>query len=476
MRTKVAFFFTFVFPLVFLFVYAGLFAHGNPDSVAYVFGPVVTLNIMSTGFWGLGLQSVVQRERGSLRRYRLAPIGAGAMVSSSLLANYLLELPTIALLLFCAMVFFHMPLKIGLGSLLVLVTIGTFAFAGFGLTIASVANTMQEAQVYNNIAWLTLLFLSGTTVPLPILPHWIQRVAVFLPATYLVSSFQAVMIQSEPLRAHSPEMAGLAVAGLFGLLFAWKLFRWEKEERIANSRKLMALVFLLPFLLIGIMLNRRLNLAATWALSLSMSAQPARRFSRGAASQSHPPATANLTEEQKQLAPPPPGSDSGLVSDFDEGQILSANFGFGWVVSTDRQQQDGKSNAIIKVVSGGAEGSKGSLLITGEVAPGSSEPRAGAMFLASVEPFAPANLSARKEIGFWAKGDGKKYRLMILGGSDLDYFPAAHTFLAGPEWKQYSFRLSDFLGTDSHGIRGVLFTAGPAPGKFSFQLDDVRFR
>jgi len=183
MRTKAALFFTFLFPIIFLFVYSGIFARGNPEAVVYMFGPVVTLNIMGSGFFGLGLQSVMQRERGSLRRYRLAPIGPGSMVFSSLLANYLLELPTIAMLLFCAMVFFHMPLKINLFTLLILVTVGTFAFAGFGLTIASVANTMQEAQVYNNVVWFTLLFLSGVTVPLPMLPLWIQRFAAFLPAT-----------------------------------------------------------------------------------------------------------------------------------------------------------------------------------------------------------------------------------------------------------------------------------------------------
>src|SRR5208337_2239027 len=111
MRTKVALFFTFLFPLIFLFVYSGIFARGNPVEVGYMFGPVVTLNIMGSAFWGLGLQSVMQRERGSLRRYRLAPIGPGSMVLSSLLANYLLQLPTIALLVICAKVFFHMPLN-----------------------------------------------------------------------------------------------------------------------------------------------------------------------------------------------------------------------------------------------------------------------------------------------------------------------------------------------------------------------------
>jgi ABC-2 type transport system permease protein len=156
------------------------------------------------------------------------------MVASNLLANYLLELPTVALLLVCAVAFFHMPLQTNLLALLVLVTAGTFAFAGFGLTIASIANTMQEAQVYNNVIWFALLFLSGVTVPLPMLPQWIQRFAAFLPATYLVTSFQASMVRGESLFAHGAELLVLLVSGTFGLLFAWRIFRREKEEKISR--------------------------------------------------------------------------------------------------------------------------------------------------------------------------------------------------------------------------------------------------
>src|SRR5208282_4193384 len=216
-----------------------------------------------SGFFGLGLQSVMQRERGSLRRYRLAPIGPGSMVFSSLLANYLLELPTLAMLVFCARVFFHMPLPINPLTLLVLVTVGTFAFAGFGLTIASVANTMQEAQVYNNVVWFTLLFLSGVTVPLPLLPQWVQRFAAFLPATYLVSSFQAIMVGGQSLYDQRAALLALLVSGTFGMLFAWKLFRWEKEEKISTRAKLISLTFIVPFLVMGIWMNARGSLAAS---------------------------------------------------------------------------------------------------------------------------------------------------------------------------------------------------------------------
>ena len=66
MRTKVALFFTFLFPCIFLFIYAGIFAHGNPNTVAYMFGQVLTLNILGAGFFGLGLQAAIFAPRGRL--------------------------------------------------------------------------------------------------------------------------------------------------------------------------------------------------------------------------------------------------------------------------------------------------------------------------------------------------------------------------------------------------------------------------
>ena len=872
-RTKTALFFTFIFPLIFLFAYAGIFAGGNPKTVAYFFGPVVVLQIMGSAFFGLGLQSVVQRERGSLRRFRLAPIGPGDMVISSLLSNYLLLLPTVALLLFCAMVFFHMPLTISIIDLLILVTIGSFTFAGFGLTISSVANTMQEAQVYNNVVWFPLLFLSGATIPLPFLPQWLQHVAAFLPATYLVDAFQGVMSTAMPLRAYWPELLALIISGMFGLMFAWKLFRWEKEERIPRSNKFLAATFIVPFLIIGAWMNARGNISSSFKRSYDLMSQsaaaqkpaaspgPSRSslsqpfaiehvrifggervipadtvlvehgrisavgknlsvpngfhvidgagrtllpglidahvhvFNRSALRQEmafgvttvldmftdyhfadqikkkeaegkdldladmrsagtlvtaphghgteyglriptitspgqaqafvdariaegsdyikiiyddgstygrhiptiskgtmaavvraahqrgkmavahigsyqgardaidagvdglahlfvdrapdadfgkfvaahHAYVTPTLTvlasicgtrdsatlaadprisdylpdsaisnlkatfhlgpgahtdyhaaeeaiqqlksadvpllagtdsgnpgttygaslheelallvkagltpaealatatsvparvyhlddrgriapglladlllvngdpakdiestsnivavwkdgvpfdrasyraelEKQKTTAASqtsPSGSESGLVSDFDHGKA-SARFGVGWQISTDSIMR-GKSTAQMRVVSGGAQGSAGSLLIAGEIATGSPYPWAGAMFMPGSTPFGPANLSSKTEISFWAKGDGKTCRIMLFtsNGSPI---PAIQSFVAGPDWILYTFPLASFAGSDSHRLAGVLFSGGPAFGKFQFQIDDVRFK
>jgi len=67
-------------------------------------------------------------------------------------------------------------------------------------------------------------------------------------------------------------------------------------------------------------------------------------------------------ENQKE-APPPENSESGWISDF-EGKNISSNFGTGWSISTD-SMIGGKSDAEYRWENEGAQGSKGSLFITG---------------------------------------------------------------------------------------------------------------
>jgi imidazolonepropionase-like amidohydrolase len=177
---------------------------------------------------------------------------------------------------------------------------------------------------------------------------------------------------------------------------------------------------------------------------------------------------AGIALAPKALAAGPP---AGSISDFEDGTTKAA-FGFGWLASAD-QVAGGKSTAQIQVVPGGAAGGKYSLRVEGEIRPGFVFPFGGAAFYPASAPMQPANLSSAKSIGFWARGDGKTYRVMIYtqaGG----YVPGMQTFAAGPEWKQYTFPLSAFGGTDGPDVTAIMFAAGPEPQKFDFQIDDVR--
>ena len=164
---------------------------------------------------------------------------------------------------------------------------------------------------------------------------------------------------------------------------------------------------------------------------------------------------------------------SGAISDFDDRTLASA-FGGGWVVSTD-QLAGGRSNATLEPIAGGAGGSVGAMQVKGIIAEGLPYAWAGAMFSPAAQPFTPADLSSKKEIVFWARGDGKQYRLMLFSASK-GRLPLIRTFEAGTDWKEVAIPFSSFGDVDGHDLLAFVFAGGPAPGEFAFQLDGVRLR
>jgi ABC-2 type transport system permease protein len=254
MRNRAFLFFSLIMPLAFLFIYAGIFGRGNRQAMPYLLAEVLALTVMGS-FWGLSVQLVTFREQGILRRFRIAPIGAAEMLASSIISNYILTIPTVVIEFYLSRQVFHMDRMGNLVGVFVLVTVGIATFATLGLVIASVTNTMQETQIINQIIWFAFLFLSGVTVPLPILPKLVQKFSYFLPATYLVSGLQQSMVDRASLSELGLDLASMLGCTVIAFLVSTQLFRWEPEEKAPRRAKLWAAAAVIPFLLLGIWEN-----------------------------------------------------------------------------------------------------------------------------------------------------------------------------------------------------------------------------
>jgi ABC-2 type transport system permease protein len=268
LRNKAFLFFSLAIPMVFFFLYGSVFAKGNVQAVTFLMGPVLSLTVMGT-FWGLSMQLVTWREQGILRRFRLAPISPAAMIGSSVIANYALILPTIILQLTLARYIYHVTQFGNWIALLVLVILGITSFGALGLIVASVTNTMQETQIINQLLWFSFLFLSGATVPLTILPVIVQRIGLFLPATYLVSGLQRAMVYRQGVPSLMVEIISLLAWGALAFFISSVLFRWEPEAKLPRNAKLWAVATILPFIVLGIWENHNGKVLATAASMFS---------------------------------------------------------------------------------------------------------------------------------------------------------------------------------------------------------------
>lgn len=275
MRNRLFLFFSLIMPLGFLFIYATIFGGGEPGRVAYLMPSVLALTVMGS-FWGLSVQLVLYREQGILRRFRLTPLGAFAMLVSGILANYLLTLPTIIIEFVLIRAVWKVNSFGNLFGVIVLLTLGTMTFAAFGLIVASVAGSMQETQVINNVIWMLFLFFSGATFPIVFFPAWLQRASVFLPATHLVVGLQYVFIGGVSLRKILPELVALLAGLAMALAVATKLFRWEPDAKVSRKAKLAAAAVVIPFLLVGVWENsqdaRRKELRAIYEAAIRQGA------------------------------------------------------------------------------------------------------------------------------------------------------------------------------------------------------------
>ncbi len=252
-RDRSVLFFSYVFPLVFFFPFAQLFGgKQSPAVMAQVIAMVLIIGILGNGFFGAGMRAVQDRETNVLRRFKVAPINAGPIIVASLVSGLVAFLPTVFLFLFFARVMYHMPIPHRLFSLIIFVCIGVVAFRSMGMIIAAVVNSAQEMGILTQILYLPMLFMSGATFPVSMMPLWIQTIAQFLPATYLYQGMQSIMITGESLASNVISVVALLITLAVALFVGIKLFRWEKEEKIKNSAKLWILAVLAPFFLMGI--------------------------------------------------------------------------------------------------------------------------------------------------------------------------------------------------------------------------------
>ena len=274
-RNKMFFFFVIFMPFAFFFLWLGVLAKGVPARCAFYLGPVVAFNVMGS-FWGLSATLVLFREQGILRRFHVAPVTAGDLLASSIVANYVLTLPIVILELILARAIFHVPHLGNLFSLFILISIGIISFGSLGLVIASVTNTMQETQVLNQLLWLPLIFLSGATFPLASMPRPVQRFGLFLPATYLVNGLQQTVMNSATPLSRYVEILSLAFWACLTFFLSVQLFRWEPEARVPRRAKLLVAATAIPFLLLGVVENMsdRVLVEARTALERFDSAPP----------------------------------------------------------------------------------------------------------------------------------------------------------------------------------------------------------
>jgi len=251
LRQKSVIFFNYLFPLIFFFIFGQAMHAERGAAMTTVISMVLIIGILGNGLFGAGIRAVQEREANILRRYKVTPITPAPLLVASVVTGWILYMPNVILIFTLAHFLYGMPWPQSMASVLLFITVAVAGFRAIGLIIASVVNSMQESQLVVQLIYLPMLFLSGATFPLAMFPPWLLTITQFVPATYMVTGIRGMLLRKEGIGANLQPMLALLLTTVVGLFIGYKLFRWEKEEKIRASAKLWLLAVLTPFLLLG---------------------------------------------------------------------------------------------------------------------------------------------------------------------------------------------------------------------------------
>lgn len=303
-RNKMALIYSYLFPLIFLLAFWVLYRHERVPLARHI-GELLTISVLGGACFGLPTTMVSERERGIWRRYRLAPVSTATLVSSTVVARYVILITAgllqIGFALAVGMPFPKHPLEL-FGAFAFV----SFAFIGLGLVMAMMADNVPAVQALGQCIFLPMLIIGGIAVPLASLPDWAQHLSAFFPGRYAVDALQAC-VNGAGLGAVRFNLLALLIIGAGGCVAAAKMFRWDAQQRFSRrSGKAWVTLALAAWAIVGVMSEYRGSIVTTRPSSSTQSSTAAA------------PAPAQVPSQASPAAPPVqpggPGARVGTVA------------------------------------------------------------------------------------------------------------------------------------------------------------------
>jgi ABC-2 type transport system permease protein len=232
---------TFSLPAVICILLSSIFSTKLPGTEtstgAVIAASMLAYGILSTSFINLGISIAADRDTGALRRLRGTPTTALSYFIGKISLVAIVSVAEAVVLLSVGLAFFELRLPttiFGWFTLAWVFALGIVSCSLLGIFVSNFASNAVAAAVVTNGPAVALQFVSGTYVPLIVLPTWMLTLGSIFPVKWMAQGFRSVLLP--------PNMAAFEPAGswelwhIFLVLTAWivgglaaclAVFRWS---------------------------------------------------------------------------------------------------------------------------------------------------------------------------------------------------------------------------------------------------------
>lgn len=228
-RNPSAAFFSFILPLLFLFLF-GAIGSGDKATLQVIVPGIAGFSIMATTFNALAMNITFLREQGVLKRMRGTPLPTGSYLAGVLGNAAMSAAIQLLIVVLSAKFLFGLDWPRDLLALVVFGTLGVVCMASLGVAFSHVIPNFDAAPAYSNMVFLPMIFISGVFYDASNVPAFLRDIANALPLVHIINGLKGALVTGEGLADHLDDLGAVALWAAAGIFFAVRGFAWESKR------------------------------------------------------------------------------------------------------------------------------------------------------------------------------------------------------------------------------------------------------
>ena len=194
------------------------------SAIDFLLPGIIALAVMSTAMVSLGISTGFARSYLVLKRLGATPLGVHRLIAAKTIAVTIVEIVQCSVLVLIGIALGWKVSHLDWLPSAAALTLGTFAFAGIGLTLAGTLRAEVNLATQNGVYLLLLLF-GGVLIPLESLPAPLRAVGSLLPSGALADVLRHYLTGADLYQNLS--WIVLVLWALLAPLCAARWFRWQ---------------------------------------------------------------------------------------------------------------------------------------------------------------------------------------------------------------------------------------------------------
>jgi ABC-2 type transport system permease protein len=236
-RNPVSAFFSFLFPIIFLVIFASINGGDHVDFLGdikfnqYFVPAIAAFGVISASYSYLGVQLSLRRDAGIFKRLRGTPLPATSLIAGIVSNALVIAVLLFALTLAVGTVFYGLVWHGHLLALTCSLLLGAACFCSLGVAVSTLTPNGDAAPAVVNLLLFPLTFISGTFFPVRA-SRTISHIAAVFPIKPFTDAVFAPFnptTQGLGFSGHDMYVLGLWTVG--SIVVAIRRWRWEPRHQ-----------------------------------------------------------------------------------------------------------------------------------------------------------------------------------------------------------------------------------------------------